>query len=248
MHLEWDTTCFGFGVARMSPSAVPGEVAGILTALREANYRLVYWSVPTVDRERVAAGLEHGGFLADEKLRYATALSAERQAPSTAYAAVPFEEEQEDHGLVQLAISSAEYSRYRRDPLFPAALCDKLYAVWIERSVSKEIADEVLVVRDGRNLLGLITLGSAGDRGDIGLVAVDRTAQGKGIGRLLVTEAGRYFVASGRRQAQVVTQRLNVPACRLYESCGYSIERSETVFHFWLQPDEDSVQQALSVR
>lgn len=234
MHLEWDTGSFGFGVARIAPFAVPGEVAGILTALREAKYRLVYWSVPAADRERVATALEHGGFLADEKLTYVTALNAEHQAPPTAYAVVPFEEERADDTLVRLAISSAEYSRFRRDPLFPPALCDKLYTAWIERSVSRQIADEVLVVRERHDLLGLITLGRAGDRGDIGLVAVDRMAQGKGIGYLLVTEAGRHFVAAGRRQAQVVTQRQNVPACRLYESCGYSIERSETVFHFWL--------------
>jgi dTDP-4-amino-4,6-dideoxy-D-galactose acyltransferase len=234
VHLEWDTAAFGFGVARIAPSAALGKLGEILAALREEQHRLVYWSVPTADRERVSAGLAQGGFLADEKLTYAAALGEEHHSPAADHAVVPYAEARPDDALVRLAISSAEHSRFRRDPLFPAELCDKLYTAWIERSVSGELADEVLVVRAGRELLGLITLGSAGDRGDIGLVAVDRAARGKGIGRLLVTEAGRHFVAAGLREAQVVTQRGNVSACRLYESCGYSIERSDTVFHFWL--------------
>jgi ribosomal protein S18 acetylase RimI-like enzyme len=212
----------------------PDELGATLAELHDAKCRLAYWAVPALDRERVGAALDHGSFHAAEKLTYVSALNMESVPAVATRAVVPFGEAHASDALVHLAIRGAEHSRFRRDPLFPQALCDQLYATWIERSVTKEIADETLVVRDGRNLLGLITLGRAGDRGDIGLVAVDPIAQGQGIGRLLVTEAGRRLAAAGRRHVQVVTQGSNVPACRLYKSCGYSIESAEAVFHFWL--------------
>ncbi len=233
--LAWDSAHFGFPVARIAAAAPPAELPGALAGLRSAEYRLAYWSVPAGDVERVAAGRREGGHLADDKLTYSRVLGADEPASSGARSIVErFAGDRPDAALVRLALRSGEYSRFRRDPSFPWELADLLYSRWIERSVAGEIADEVLVARDGGEIVGMITLGRAGERGDIGLVAVDPAAQGRGLGRLLVTEAGRRFAASGRTVAQVVTQAENGPARRLYESCGYSIERSETVFHFWL--------------
>lgn len=233
--LAWDSAHFGFPVARLSAAATPAGLADALGALRAAEYRLAYWAVPTGDAARVEAGLRRGGHLADEKLTYVRALEGgEPSPPQARFALEPFAGVRPDAALVSLAILSGAHSRFRRDPAFPAALADLLYTRWIERSVSGDIADEVLVARDGGETLGMITLGRAGPRGDIGLVAVSPEAQGKGLGRLLVAEAGRRFAAAGCTAAQVVTQGVNAPARRLYESCGYAIERSETVFHFWL--------------
>jgi dTDP-4-amino-4,6-dideoxy-D-galactose acyltransferase len=233
--LAWDSAHFGFPVARLSAAATPAELVDALAELRSVAYRLAYWSVPTGDVERVAAARRAGGHLADEKLTYVRPLGGGEPPSSHArYAVERFVGDRPDAALMRLAILSGEYSRFRRDPSFPGELADMLYTRWIERSVGGEIADEVLVARDLGIIVGMITLGRAGERGDIGLVAVDPAAQGKGLGRLLVTEAGRRFAAAGRTAAQVVTQGENRAACRLYESCGYSIERSETVFHFWL--------------
>lgn len=234
VHLAWDTSHFGFGVARVSPTASTPELAAGLAALRQAGYRLAYWSVPAGHDELIAAGIYHGGFLADEKLTYVKSLGVTPLARFPyCHVIEPYTAACPDDALVRLAIGSAAFSRFRRDQSFPPEVCDKLYKLWIERSVSGEIADEVLVVREGGTLLGMITLVHVYDRGDIGLVAVDAVAQGRGIGRLLVTEAGRRFGNAGRRAVQVVTQGQNQRACRLYESCGYSIERREIVFHFW---------------
>jgi dTDP-4-amino-4,6-dideoxy-D-galactose acyltransferase len=92
----------------------------------------------------------------------------------------------------------------------------------------------VLVAKEGRATLGMVTLGEKEKRGDIGLVAVSPEARGKRIGRLLVAAAERGFSARGYSLAQVVTQCVNKSACRLYEACGYRVEKIESVLHFWL--------------
>jgi len=177
----------------------------------------------------------HGGFLADEKVTYARELGGMSEArAASAYTALPYPATTPDAALTELALQSGKYSRFRQDPRFPRELCDKLYTCWITRSVSKEIALEVLVVKEHSDLLGLITLGTKGGRGDIGLMAVAEHARGKGIGRTLVTDADRFFEERGYTYIQVVTQRRNLAACHLYESCGYKIEKVENVFHFWL--------------
>jgi dTDP-4-amino-4,6-dideoxy-D-galactose acyltransferase len=236
IHLAWDTKFFGFGVARIMQTALDeAELSKTLEMLRDNNYRMVYWQIPVGKHESSRIAQLHGGFLADEKVTYVKELvSISDSRGASAYAAFPYPDTTPDAAMIKLALQSGEHSRFRLDPKFPRELYDKLFTCWITRSVSKEIAWEVLVVKEQNVLLGLITLGAKGDRADIGLVAVAEHARGKGIGRSLVTDADRYFAERSYALAQVVTQRSNLGACKLYESCGYKIENVENVFHFWL--------------
>lgn len=236
IHLEWDSKLFGFGVGRIIQAELDeAELSNALEMMRNNNYRLAYWQTPVGARESTRIAQAHGGFLADEKVTYAKKLGGMPEArAASAYTALPYPATTPDAALTELALQSGKYSRFRQDPRFPGELYDRLYTYWITRSVSGEIAWEVLVVREHGELLGFITLGAKGGRGDIGLLAVAEQARGKGIGTALVTVADRHFTERGYTQAQVVTQRVNAGACRLYESCGYQIEKVENVFHFWL--------------
>ena len=236
IHLEWDTTFFGFGVARILQTEMnDDELSKTLKILRDNNYRLIYWQIPAGQYESAKIAQVHGGFLADEKITYVKNLVGMPDfRKATAYTPFPYPDKTPEAAMIKLALQSGEHSRFRNDQKFPPELYDKLFTCWIMRSVSKEIAWEVLVVKEGSDLLGLITLGVKGDRADIGLLAVADYARGKGIGRALVTDADKRFAERGYALAQVVTQRSNLGACRLYESCGYQIENVENVFHFWL--------------
>ena len=65
-------------------------------------------------------------------------------------------------------------------------------------------------------------------------VAVAAEVRGKGIGSALMHAAHRWMQHRGAREAQVVTQLVNLPACRLYERSGYRLSRVQHYFHFWL--------------
>ena len=235
-HLEWDSSFFGFKVARINLLlSDEADLTRTLRLLHDNKYRLVYWYVPAGQHENSRIALAHGGFLADEKVTYVKELADILSSPrAIKYFSIPYLDATPDTSIINLALQSGEYSRFRLDPMFPRELCDKLYTCWITRSVNKEIAWEVLMVKECNELIGLITLATKDNRGDIGLVAVAEQARGKGIGRVLVTDADSYFIERGFTHAQVVTQKRNLKACGLYESCGYHIENVENIFHFWL--------------
>ncbi|MHB8876384.1 MAG: GNAT family protein [Myxococcaceae bacterium] len=85
-----------------------------------------------------------------------------------------------DSELTRLALAAGEHSRFNRAPRFPKGGFEKLYRLWIERSITHEIADAVFVARRRAGLTGLVTVGEKQGRADIGLIAVDASARGFG--------------------------------------------------------------------
>lgn len=236
IRLKWDSDLFGFNVARISNFNFDSrELASILQGLKSEKIRMVYWYVPANLKEHSRIALSHGGILADEKVTFIKKLlCANDVLLDSTYIVAPYAGNEPDDAMVKLALLSGEFSRFRLDPLFPKELFVKLYTCWIARSVRKEIAQQVFLAKDANDNIGLITLGTKDSRGDIGLVAVSEQARGKGVGKLMMKTADKYFVDNGFKVSQVVTQRVNSGACRLYESCGYHIEKIENIFHFWL--------------
>ena len=99
-----------------------------------------------------------------------------------------------------------------------------------------ELADAVLVAGGGTHRddpVGLITVSLAGEQGSIGLIAVDESARGRGIGSRMIHAAHRWLLGHGARNVEVVTQLDNHKACRLYEKCGYIHAELQHVYHFW---------------
>jgi dTDP-4-amino-4,6-dideoxy-D-galactose acyltransferase len=77
--------------------------------------------------------------------------------------------------------------------------------------------------------------------GQIGLLGVDVTAQGRGGGRRLVTMALDWFAAKGVTRVIVVTQGRNIRAQRLYQKCGFMTASLQLWYHRWFEgaPSEE---------
>jgi dTDP-4-amino-4,6-dideoxy-D-galactose acyltransferase len=234
--LEWDSNFFGFNVAKVIVTDVERvSLRETLDDLRLNRYRLVVLHVPVNIKDISDIVAKNGGNLVDTKVTYAkNIVSRAAVKDEFPYVAKFYSEQEPSSDLVSLALQSSCYSRFRRDPIFPSPLCDKLYTRWIERSVKKEIASQVLVVEKENHLLGMVTMAERDGYGDIGLLATMVNVRGKGIGRLLLSSAEAYFLSQGLARVKVVTQEINKAACNLYRLNGYSVENVENVFHFWL--------------
>ena len=234
-HLKWDSDFFGFSVARITAAADVRLLTVLLEDLKAKRYRLVYWNIPAANGLMSGAADSLGGRVVGAKVTYFADLPAIRAAfCSRACIIMPYERTEPDRDLITLALQSGEFSRFKLDPLFPSKLYDKLYTAWITRYVRKEIGWGVLVAKDGDLTMGMVALGDKNGRGDVGLLAVAPQASGKGVGKALMAAAGASFEAKGYDKVQVVTQRANRRACRLYEVCGYKVEKIDDVVHFWL--------------
>lgn len=136
--------------------------------------------------------------------------------------------------LVSLALISGKYSRFKIDTGFPAGSYERLYTHWIEQSINRSIATEVFCYMIDDEPRGLLTLDRRDDRNSIGLVAVDKDYQHYGIGTAMIEHAVSFVQKHQGNHISVTTQLENVPACRLYSKCGFTIESVTNIWHWWL--------------
>jgi dTDP-4-amino-4,6-dideoxy-D-galactose acyltransferase len=140
-----------------------------------------------------------------------------------------------DETLLQLGYLAGLYSRFKADSNITEEQFKKVYSLWMNNSTNRKIAQEVFVIEKQNKHIAMITLGEKNNCGDIGLLAVDPQFHGQQLGTKLVQAAQLWALNKGFKFGQVVTQQTNLPACALYEKCGYSIENIENFYHFWLK-------------
>jgi dTDP-4-amino-4,6-dideoxy-D-galactose acyltransferase len=239
--LPWDSRHFGFHVARIKgPELAELELRQALISARRTNHKLIYWAADP--RFKVPQSIlgEFHGLLVDRKVTFRRTLRNVTPESESAMCRRISEHPKSEPAfdLVRLAVSAGAYSRFRLDPRIPKESFGRLYEIWINRSVLGDIADAVFVAARGTELdypAGLITVSLTGREGSIGLIAVDESARGQGVGSHLIHAVHRWLLGRGARNVKVVTQLDNHKACRLYEKCGYSHAELQHVYHFWPQ-------------
>ena len=232
--LAWDTRFFGVTVAKILPlSLKQEEISEILVEMGRNGVKLAYWQTDKkiADNKAKTIGaqfvnrraifevdfqsLNPGKFISTDIVeRYTLSMSVVE--------------------LETLAIQSGEYSRFSVDPNVPRDKFEELYRIWMRNSLNKERANEVLVIREGKSIVGMVTLEERNGKGDIGLIAVDSNCRGRKFGEKLVRAAQDWFIKAGYKSGQVITQIENIPACNLYKKCGYSVAEVAYCYHFWL--------------
>ena len=230
--LPWDTDFFGIPTYTWP---LKGESATVLEAgieqLRVKGARLCYLEVDDADTGCLQNVQALGIRAVDAKTTYlhtnpaASAVVDSRVIPQTGAVNQP---------LISLGLAAGAYSRFALDAQLPPEAYKKLYAIWTQRSIDRQIAFQVLITGTQSVPTGLLTLGSKNNRGDIGLVSVDAATRGQGLGSALVRHSLHVFVENGHNQVQVVTQGANKEACGLYEKCGFVKERVTHIFHLHL--------------
>ena len=138
--------------------------------------------------------------------------------------------------LYRLSLISGQHSRYNIDKKFPEGSYEALYRRWIEQSVCKNLADDVLVYIDNSIECGMVTyrINKEDNTARIGLVAVDDAIQGKGIGSSLISSLENLLNKQGIDKLYVSTQEDNIKACRWYEKNGFSVDSKVEIYHWWI--------------
>lgn len=137
-----------------------------------------------------------------------------------------------DRQLYSLAFQSGIESRFRKDVRLPSNSFQRMYEIWIEKSVNHELADIIFVFKMESEIAGFITLKLNNEIGRIGLFAVDEKNRGKKIGKILLQRAERYVYDNNYNSLIIPTQERNISACNFYKSNGYSIKERTFIYHF----------------
>lgn len=224
--LPWDTGFFGLTIGAVRPGTFDPAV---FEAERGA-YDLVYLFENTGD-PRNALIEACCGKPADTKISYRKIAEHVSEFPEGIES---FTGHEPDETLLSLALQSGTYSRFHTDPRFPAGAYERLYTEWIRRSVDRTMACDVLICREADGpVLGFVSLEIKDEAMWVGLIAVDASARGKGIGTRLLQAAERYAHQRNFLYLKVATQSANREACRLYEKCGFTAESAVHIYHYW---------------
>lgn len=226
--LDWDSAFFGLRIAKAEVDSQVGmdDIEQQIGLLRQ-QYDLIY--VFAHHPIMISRG---DPVLVDEKLVYSA--KTHKVSVTRDQHIVEYKQGMVSEQLLNLALESGVYSRFRVDSRLPAGSYERLYTRWIEQSVNHTIATEVFCYMLDETPLGLITLKRDADVGDIGLVATDQEYRGRGIGKAMIAYVMDYAHRCGCNAINVTTQFNNLAARRLYESSGMQIKQTTYVWHWWL--------------
>lgn len=170
--------------------------------------------------------------LVDQKATFSKAISPNAEIDQ---AIATYLHDYANEKLIELSLQSGIYSRFKTDKNSKPENFIEMCTLWIQRSVKKEIADEVFIYKNGNEFLGMCTIKiESSNSGKIGLIAIDEKSRGQNIGRKLIQAVENYCFKAGVNQLDVVTQKQNTIACKFYENNGFSITNTKNIYHLWL--------------
>ena len=230
-RLEWDSEFFGLRIGRTDVCSINGlqQLSDMESSIKK-EYDLLYVFIHKDINGTLLEWEQQGAMPVDNKTVYIKNVSAKKDDPNVGlYGGIA-----PDEDLYRLAIASGIYSRFKTDDRMPRGSFERLYNRWIEGSVSGELANAVFVHKDYR-VNGLVTVRWDEREATIGLVAVDKDVRGHGIGsRILQTMENYLATHTKTEKISVATQYSNIPARRLYEKNGYTVESITNIYHWWM--------------
>ena len=228
-YLEWDSDFFGINVEKITLNGAVWCFETFKKLLYSSPADVVYIFCPN---ELQTNDIELTGAIKyDEKVTYKKKITINNSLIDIAIVDV-FKGEVNDE-LENITYTSGIYSRFFLDPKFNPWF-EKLYRKWIHESVSnKNGIVFVIQDKDNNQLAAMVAASIDNHIGKIVLLAVDRQYRGKGYAKQLLTACDNWFLKHRVKICEVVTQKANVSACKLYECCGYNIQKEELVYHYW---------------
>ena len=225
-YLQWDSNFFGLRIGKAEIYSVDDieNLQSMELELR-SQYDLIYIFNYTNKKVDFAT-------LVDIKVDYAKVVQP-KEYNINVYS---YENNSCTEQLYKLSLISGQYSRYNLDKKFPVGSYETLYRRWIEQSVCKNLADDVLVYTANSIECGMVTyrINKEENTARIGLVAVDDAIQGKGIGSSLVSSLENLLNKQGIDKLYVSTQEDNMKACKWYDKNGFSIDSKVEIYHWWM--------------
>ncbi len=139
----------------------------------------------------------------------------------------------EKEELYPVAYESGKYSRFKLDKKVGEENFKKLYRAWIDNSVTRQFASNVITYLKEGKIAGLVTYKIKDSTATIGLIGVLPQYQRQGIGKKLLEYTENELTENNINELNIPTQLENEHACTFYKKMGYSITQTTYITHFW---------------
>ena len=238
--LEWDTTNFGFKTGKIDLEKAHwdiSEINNIITSIslegKKQDYKLIYiFCDNKTFISKSCISDPYDLVLADTKVVYTK--NVVNSTYPNSKEVTSYKDSHPCDQLIDLALTSGSFSRFKLDKHFTENIFINIYSKWIERSVNKEIADEVLIYQNKNDIIGMLTYKCSQEIATIGLIAVNSLYQGKQVGTKLLNKLESKLNKLGVKKINVATQYENKLACNFYEKYNFKINHLSNIYHLWL--------------
>jgi ribosomal protein S18 acetylase RimI-like enzyme len=231
-RLTWDSEMFGFPAGRLhflvGPAVQAALVEVVLGDARRCGIRHLTARVDAGDVGTIQA-LEAAEFRLVDGLQTFSLVVMER--PAERGAGIRGFRADDLEAVCAIARSAYVLDRFHADTALVPGVADRLHETWVRNSCLGQVADYVVIAERDEVVAGFVTckldleaaavLGGA--LGTIVLVATAAAARGRGLARAATLGALDWFREQGAAVVEVGTQLRNIPAGRLYESCGFRL-------------------------
>jgi GNAT superfamily N-acetyltransferase len=240
----FDSEHYGLAIGRLTrdPGDGPAELATAIAAARRERCGVVFVRLTADDPLRGAlasAGHTPVDTLVTSTLCGRPAIERRREpglAPEVApEVAIEHHDRLADPADVAAVAAitgeAIRTSHLHADPRLPAERTRALYAAWATNDVTGR-ARPTIIARDGRALIGYLTVVASADAAMIDLIAVAAAWRGRGAGAGLL--AGFVDWLGDRNLPATVGTQAGNPALRLYARCGFVPTATHVTYHLWL--------------
>lgn len=223
-YLKWESDFFNCKIGKATLDSP--DIETLLAEKRKEEYERIFFFSEERDHVVEKQIAEYKGYLADTKVIYHRMIKG---ASSKIGGIEEYNGKLTDE-LKLLAIQSGHESRFRKDSLL-SPLFEKMYITWIEQCIKRKLADVVLVHKINSHIKAFVTLQIQKKTGIIGLIAVDESLRGQGVGTSLINASVNWLFNQGCTNMEVATQSENIGACRFYEQSGFYIKEKKYIYH-----------------
>lgn len=232
--LDWDSDFFHKRIARINPNNLtPEEFDSVMAWCTRESIECLYYLADSTHTTSIGLAENNNFHLVDIRVTFEVQLQMPQNIPQESPSYIREFHQEDMASLCEIARTNHRDTRFYSDLHFQRELCDSLYETWIEKSCNG-YADEVLVVDAQEGACGYITCHLKENlEGQIGLVGLHPTCQGRGYGRNLINEALKWFLNQGVHRVEVVTQGRNYRAQKLYQRCGFTTSLIQLWYHRW---------------
>ena len=239
----WLSAIMGHGVfqVRSVEPPVAGSEKAASDILGQVQYHaaqqaaaMYYARVDTAQVNVVRSLCATGFYVVDVTVTFCMEAPSQLRDPTPGKVSICPVGPEHHQGVLDIASSCFQYSRFHLDPLIPRAIADRIKHDWVLSYIHKQRGDALFVaLLDGRTVgfLAALAMELQGKRiCVIDLIGVDTACQNQGVG-LALTEFFIHRYHTQYDQLQVGTQAANIPSMRLYESLGFSVMKTQYVMH-----------------
>lgn len=233
--LEWDTKFFNKRIARYLPlKATNSTLRRAMKICKDLKVACVCWRAAGDHYTNVILAEKYGFSLAGTRVSYRRVAGTPLPIGDRGDVVIRRVRDSDMPTLYAQTDVLSQESRFFRDENFGVSATRKSYREWLKRLIEDATGAKVFVADFDGEVAGYIASGLEKDGTvHIELVFIDEKFRGRSLGRSLLAHVLAEYEKGGHTDFLVITQSSNIPAQRLYQSCGFRITNMEFDYHKW---------------